>query len=682
MKPLRRGLFALVAVAVAVLGLPPSPAGAHGTLGMSVPAQGATVSAPLGSVELFFTEKVPDNAYFAISAPGGGRVDNGWEHAAPRALDKPVTEYFMVEGKFEPRQYTTGYPARVRVAHLPATGEYRVDYQSKASDGDPVRGSLTFKYTGPATAAPVGWAPPTGQPDPALGSSENHGTAPSAAAPAAATPPAALSAPTPAPSSGDSGSWLFVWLAVAAAVAVVGAFLLGRRAPSLSRARPAGRNQPKGRGSGQNSQKARGKRKNPSGGGGRPKGAASGRDWPKGAASGRDWPKGAASGRDWPRGAGRDRAPGAEPAVATAPGVVSAAISDSPGGSSGASLGSAPGGSSGGSPGGSSGGSTGGSAGGSSGGSTGGSSSGSTGGSTGGSFGGDGRRSIPLGPLAVGAVVVALIGGYALGRSTAAPEAPPSPPAPAAAAAVATGHQHNGGAATLEASGTSISSGGYTLQPVHRSQAPKTTTDYTFRILGADKKPATRYAVVHDKPLHLVVVGRDLADFQHLHPTMSADGLWTVPLALAKPGAYRIFADFTVENAAGATVPLVLGADHHVPGAGPQADLPPAATTAQAGPFTVTMEGAPKPGATVPVLFRVTRSGAPVTLERYLGSYGHLVILREGDLGYVHVHPDADLSDGAVKVATSIPAAARYRAFFEFQVEGKVQRAEFTLDLD
>ncbi|SNY47478.1 copper resistance CopC family protein [Paractinoplanes atraurantiacus] len=639
MKPLRRGLLALAAVAVVVFGLPPSPAAAHGTLGMSVPAQGATVSAPLGSVELFFTEKVPDNAYFAISAPGGGRVDNGWEHAAPRALDKPVTEYFMVDGKFEPRQYTTGYPARVRVAHLPATGEYRVDYQSKASDGDPVRGSVTFKYTGPATAAPVGWTPPTGQPDATLGLSGDQGEVPVSA-------PASAAAPIAAPPADERGNGLFIWLAAAVAVAAAAGFLLWRRVPALSRGRSASRNQPKGR--------------------------APARDWPKSRASGASRSKGATSARGRSKGAATG---GGQSKVVSSGGQVKGGASSGgqvKGGASsggqvkgGASEGSRPEGdaSGRGRPDG----------------------RGPEGRADDGERepgGGDGRRSIPVGPLAVGAVVVALIGGYALGRSTAVPEAPASPPAPAAAAAVATGHQHSGGAATLEASGTAISSGGYTLQPVHRSQAAKATTTYTFRILGADKKPATRYAVVHDKPLHLVVIGRDLANFQHLHPTMAPDGLWSVPLALAKPGAYRIFADFTVENPAGAKVPLVLGADHHVPGDGPQTDLPPAATTAQAGPFSVTMEGSPKPGATVPVLFRVTRGGAPVSLERYLGSYGHLVILREGDLGYVHVHPDADLADGAVKVAVSIPAAARYRAFLEFQVDGKIQRAEFTLDLD
>ncbi|MCO8274970.1 copper resistance protein CopC [Actinoplanes sp. TRM 88003] len=532
-----RVVLAVSAVVVVVFAVP-SPAAAHGTLGMSVPAGGATVSAPLDSVELFFTEKVPDNAFFTVTAPDGGRVDNGWEHAGPRPLDKPVTEYFMEGGKFEPRQYTTGFPARVRIAHLPVTGEYKVGYQSRASDGDNVHGTVTFKYTGPATPAPAGWTPPTDQADPALlGGAVAAGTAPSAAAPVAA------------PEDGGT-NWLG-WLGgIAASALVVVGLIFWRR-------RPAGSAPVKS---------------------------------------------------------------SAKKAGATKAGATTAG-------------------------------------------------------------------SIPVVPIAVGAVVVALIGGYGLGRATAAPPESAAAPAPVAPMSqTMAGHQHgggDGGAATVEAAGTTVSSGGYTLQPVRRSQPAGRAVDYAFRIVGADRQPATRFAVVHDKPLHLVVAGRDLAGFQHLHPTMSADGLWSVPLALPRAGAYRIFADFSVATAEGATTPLVLGVDHHVPGAATGTALPAAATRAPAGPFAVTMEGTPQAGTTVPISFRVTRSGAPgpATLERYLGAYGHLVVLREGDLGYVHVHPDPELADGAIRFNVSVPGAGRYRAFLEFQVAGKVERAEFTLDL-
>ena len=105
----RASLALLLASAVALLASA-QPAAAHGTLAMSTPASGATVSEPLTSVQLYFTEKAAANAFFTITAPGGVRVDNGWSYGEPKPLDKPVREYFLVNGQFEPREYTTGFP--------------------------------------------------------------------------------------------------------------------------------------------------------------------------------------------------------------------------------------------------------------------------------------------------------------------------------------------------------------------------------------------------------------------------------------------------------------------------------------------------------------------------------------------------------------------------------------------
>ena len=74
----------------------------------------------------------------------------------------------------------------------------------------------------------------------------------------------------------------------------------------------------------------------------------------------------------------------------------------------------------------------------------------------------------------------------------------------------------------------------------------------------------------------------------------------------------------------------------------------------------------------------VTRSGRPARLEPYLGAYGHLVVLREGDLGYVHVHPETELVDGKVKFWLAAPRPGRYRMFFDFQVAGQVHTAAWT----
>ena len=66
-------------------------------------------------------------------------------------------------------------------------------------------------------------------------------------------------------------------------------------------------------------------------------------------------------------------------------------------------------------------------------------------------------------------------------------------------------------------------------------------------------------------------------------------------------------------------------------------------STATRSPSTATSCPAPSPRLTA----RVTRDGEPVTdLEPYLAAYGHLVALREGDLAYLHVHPDGEPGDG------------------------------------
>lgn len=165
---LSRALAALAATVVVSLVLPVAPASAHGQLATSTPLTGTVVREPLTQLGLYFTEKPASNAYFTVTGPDGSRVDNGWSYGEPKRLDKPVQEYFMVNGVFEPRLYHTGFPAIVTVAHWPAKGRYTASYLSVASDGEAVRGNVTFDYQGPGTPAPAGWVVPTAGPDATL----------------------------------------------------------------------------------------------------------------------------------------------------------------------------------------------------------------------------------------------------------------------------------------------------------------------------------------------------------------------------------------------------------------------------------------------------------------------------------------------------------------------------------
>jgi len=271
----------------------------------------------------------------------------------------------------------------------------------------------------------------------------------------------------------------------------------------------------------------------------------------------------------------------------------------------------------------------------------------------------------------VGGLAAALVAGFGLGKVI----TPTSPTAGVQTAAPApqtsgTGHVHTGpqAAAGSDVGGLAISAGGYTLVPLSQDKI-------SFVIKDSTGQAVTSFATVHDKQLHLIAVRRDLAGYQHLHPSMGPDGTWTVEADLRQPGVWRVFADFTALTPAGAQSALTLGYDITIPGDYRPSALPAAARESTVEGQTVTYEGTLSVGATAPLLFRVP--GA--TLEPYLGSFGHLVALRDKDLAYIHVHPEAQLSGGAVKFWMAAPSPGTYRMFFDYQVAGKVRTAEFTL---
>ncbi|TNH25856.1 hypothetical protein FHG89_22385 [Micromonospora orduensis] len=289
--------------------------------------------------------------------------------------------------------------------------------------------------------------------------------------------------------------------------------------------------------------------------------------------------------------------------------------------------------------------------------------------------------------LVVGGLVLAVLLGFGLGRmnagtttgaggpSLAAQHTDPPGTAPHNHGSVVGGDQGAG----VEPGGLSVSATGYTLAPVATEFPAGRAGQFRFQVRDAQRQPVTRFAVVHDKPMHLIVVRRDLTGYQHLHPSMASDGTWSVPLTLDGAGVWRAYADFTVVADNGGQTAVTLGVDLAAPGGYQPRPLPEAATSTRVDGFTVGYQGQAQVGATVPLTFRIDGTGGAAPLERYLGAYGHLVALREGDLGYLHVHPEPELVDGQVRFWLTIPGPGRYRLFLDFQVSAEVHTAEFTL---
>lgn len=251
------------------------------------------------------------------------------------------------------------------------------------------------------------------------------------------------------------------------------------------------------------------------------------------------------------------------------------------------------------------------------------------------------------------------------------------------AASPKAGASHSGHADT-PAGGLQISEGGYTLDLKTPRVAAGQQGELRFAIRDQAGRQVTAYQREHDKELHLILASRDLATYRHLHPTRAADGTWSTPVSLPTAGDYRLFADFTPTGKN--TKNLTLGADLAASGPYQAAELPQPSRTTTVDGYTVTIDGDLRPGTPGELKLNVSKDGRPVTdLQPYLGAYGHLVALRAGDLAYLHVHPNGEPGDGATKPGPDIsftataPSPGAYRLFLDFQHNGTVRTAAFTI---
>lgn len=241
--------------------------------------------------------------------------------------------------------------------------------------------------------------------------------------------------------------------------------------------------------------------------------------------------------------------------------------------------------------------------------------------------------------------------------------------------------------AAQEPEGLAAAVDGYRLSLLTPRPAAGRSTEIRLLITGPDERPVTAYELAHGKRLHLIVVRRDLADFQHLHPTLDqATGVWTTTMDTSAAGTYRVFADIVPTGHEG----LTLGTDLAV--AGSFDPEPPATTesrTARVDGYEVRLTGDVRAGQTGAVTATVTKDGRPVSdLDPYLEAYGHLVALRQSDLAYLHVHPDGHPGEGTtpagptIDFAVEVPTPGIYRLFLDFQHDGVVRTAPFVLAVE
>jgi Cu+-exporting ATPase len=198
----------------------------------------------------------------------------------------------------------------------------------------------------------------------------------------------------------------------------------------------------------------------------------------------------------------------------------------------------------------------------------------------------------------------------------------------------------------------------------------ESTNDEIVFAVMAGQEIFSKYGTSHMEEMHLIVVRNDLQHFSHLHPTRDANGVWRVPYAAPAGGNYWVYADFIEENETPHTIRFERKYEGDIGAAGIK---PNSEAVKTVGGYKIALERT-KTSESVSFRYKITDlAGQPVQLEEYLGARGHSVLISPTGK-FIHAHAS---EDGADPVFTTAILEDFYRAFTQFQIDGKVITVDF-----
>ena len=217
----------------------------------------------------------------------------------------------------------------------------------------------------------------------------------------------------------------------------------------------------------------------------------------------------------------------------------------------------------------------------------------------------------------------------------------------------------------------------------------------TFTIRDPETRAVVRtFAIVHEKPFHLFVVGHDLEYYDHVHPEMQRDGTWAIDVTVPKPGYYKLYSDFLPIGGTPQVIPRLLVAGN--PGDLDQArahlaadDLAPKSADSLNVSLSLPADGL-EAGRDEKLVYHITdaKTGKPVTdLQPYLAAYGHTLVVSEDTMEYVHAHPVELLPEKVEDAAGGpdltfkalLPKPGRYRLWTQLRRGDVVSTVRFTV---
>jgi hypothetical protein len=211
-------------------------------------------------------------------------------------------------------------------------------------------------------------------------------------------------------------------------------------------------------------------------------------------------------------------------------------------------------------------------------------------------------------------------------------------------------------------------------------------------------EPVKDFDLIHDKLMHLIIVNKeDLSHFAHIHPLLDREsGIFHISHTFAKAGKYKMWIDAKPKGGIQILTAFAFSAEGqpiHLPAKIAHEQTRVKNVVAEGQSYQVRLNCEPEKlvaGRNVKMTFEIKDAKEkPINnLEPLMAAGGHCVIIDADGREFLHVHPAEEVQDvvnwrggPSVSFLANFPKPGLYRAWGQFQHEGRLLTADFTFEV-
>src|SRR5918996_2663635 len=262
-------------------------------------------------------------------------------------------------------------------------------------------------------------------------------------------------------------------------------------------------------------------------------------------------------------------------------------------------------------------------------------------------------------------------------------------------------HHHHQQHSTQPKTTTTTLTATYNVNVQFDPAIPQASKPTHLNLIVTEQKvgePIKDFDVIHDKLMHLIIVNsEDLSHFAHIHSKLDEEtGVFSIVHTFSKAGKYKMWIDAKPKGGIQILTAFafnVEGQPVHTPATIAHEQTRVKNVVANGQSYQVMLNCQPEQlvaGGNVKMTFEIRdANGKPISnLEPLMAAGGHCVIIDADAREFLHVHPAEEVDNPAswrggpsVSFLANFPKPGLYRAWGQFQHEGRLLTADFTFEV-